>query len=49
MIDRRKRNKILREVKPAENINKNLQSFVEINLMQEEFLPSHYLQDHVYE
>ena len=37
------------EVKSVENINKNSQSFLEINLVQKEFLPSHKLQDHAYE
>ena len=37
------------EVKPVENINKNLQSFPEINPEQKEVLLSHKLQDHAYE
>ena len=37
------------EVKSVENINKNLQSFLEINPVQKEFLPSHKLQDPAYE
>ena len=38
VIDRGKRSKTLSEVKPVENINKNLQSFLEISL-----------RDHAYE
>ena len=49
VIDRGKRSKILNEVKPVKNINKNQQSFLEISIMQKEVLPSHKLQDHVYE
>ena len=37
MINRGKRSKTL---KPFENISKNLQSFLEINLVQKEVLPS---------
>ena len=37
------------EVKPVENISKNLQSFLDISPMQKEVLLSHKLQDHVYE
>ena len=33
MIDKGKRSKTLSEVKPVKNISKNLQSFLEINLM----------------
>ena len=36
MINRGKRSKTLSEVKPVENINKNLQSFPEINPVQKE-------------
>ena len=39
----------LSEVKLAENISKNLQSFLEISPMQKEVLLSHKLQDHAYE
>ena len=46
MIERGKRSKTLSEVKPVENIRKNLQSFLEISPMQKEVLPSHNLQDH---
>ena len=49
LINRGKRKKTLSEVKPAENISKNLQSFLETNPVQEEVLPSHKLQDHTYE
>ena len=49
MIHREKRSKTLSEVKPVENISKNLQSFLEISTMQKEVLPSHKLQDHVNE
>ena len=49
MIDRGKRSKTLSEVKPVENINKNLQSFLEISPMQKEVLLSHKLRDHAYE
>ena len=46
VIDRGKRSKTLSEVKPVGNINKNLQSFLEISPMQKEVLPSHNPQDH---
>ena len=49
MIDRGKRSKTLSEVKPVENINKNLQSFLEISPVQKEVLLSHKLRDHAYE
>ena len=49
MIDRGKRSKTPSEVKPVENISKNPQSFLDINLVQKEVLPSHKLQDHAYE
>ena len=48
MIDRGKRSKTLSEVKPVKNINKNLQSFLEISPMQKEVLLSHKRQDHAY-
>ena len=41
MIDRGKRSKTPSEVKPVENINKNLQSFLEISPVQKEVLLSH--------
>ena len=43
VIDRAKRSKTLSEVKPVENISKNLQSFLEKNLVQKELLLSHKL------
>ena len=49
VTDRGKRSKTLSEVKPVENIGKNLQSFLEISPMQKKVLPSHKLQDHIYE
>ena len=50
VIDIGKRSKTLSEVKPVENISKNLQeTFLEISPVQEEFLLSHKLQDHAYE
>ena len=49
MIDRRKRSKTLSEVKPVENVSKNLQSFPEISPVQKEVLLSNKLQDPSYE
>ena len=49
VIDRGKRSKTLSEVKPVENISKNLQSFLEISPLQKEVLPSHKPRDHAYE
>ena len=49
MINRGKRSKTLIEVKPAKNISKNLQRFLEISHMQNEVLPSRKLQYHAYE
>ena len=49
VIDRGKGSKTLSEVKPVENISKNMQSFLEISPMQKEVLLSHKLQDHAYE
>ena len=49
VIDRGKKSKTLSEVKPVENINKNLQSFLEISSVQKEVLLLHKLQDHAYE
>ena len=46
VIDRDKRSKALSEVKPGENISKNLKSFLEIRPVQKEFLPSRRLEDH---
>ena len=48
MIDRGKRGKTLSEVKLAENISKNSQSFLEISPVQKEVLISHKLEDHAY-
>ena len=48
VIDRGKRSKTLSEEKPVENINKNLQSFLEIIPMQKEVPLSHELQEHAY-
>ena len=44
-----KRSKTLNEVKPVENITKNLQSFLELSPMQKEVLLSQKLWDHAYE
>ena len=49
VIDRGKKSKTLSEVKPVENISKNLQSFLEISPVQKEVLLPHKLQDHAYE
>ena len=49
VINRGKKSKTLSEVKPVENISKNLQSFLEISPVQKEVLLSHKLQDHAYE
>ena len=49
VIDRGERCKTLSEVKPVENIIKNLQSFLEISPMQKEVLPSYKLRGHAYE
>ena len=43
VIDRGKISKTLSEVKPVENINKNLKSFLEISLVEKEVLYSHKL------
>ena len=48
VIDRGKRSKTPNEVKPVENIDKNLQSFLKIGPVQKQAPPSHKLQDHVY-
>ena len=47
--DRGKRSKTISEVRPDENISKNLQSFLEISPMQKKVLLLHKLQDHAYE
>ena len=49
VINRGKRSKIVSEVKPVENISKNLQSFLEVTPIQKEVLLSYQLQDHTYE
>ena len=49
MIDRGKRSKTLSEVKPVENISKNLQSFLEVSPVQKKVLLYHKLRDHAYE
>ena len=43
VIDRGKRIKTLSEVKLVKNISKNLQSFLEIGLVQKGVFPSHKL------
>ena len=43
-----KRSKTLGEIRPVNDINKNLQSFLEMGSVQKEGLPSHKLQDHAY-
>ena len=43
VINRGKRSKTLSDVKPFKNVSKNLQSFLEINLVQKEVLISHKL------
>ena len=49
VIDRGKRSKAMREVKPVENINEKLQSFPEIRPVQKEVLLSHKVRDHAHE
>ena len=49
VIDRGKRSKALSEVKPVENINKNLQSFLEVRPVQKEVPLLYKLRDHAYE
>ena len=49
VINRGKRSKKLSEVKPIENISKNLQSFLEISPEQKEVLRSHKQRDYAYE
>ena len=39
VIDRGKRTKMLNEVKPVDNMNKNQEIFLEISLVQNEVLP----------
>ena len=45
----RKKSKTLSEEKPVKKISKNLQSLLEIRLVQKEVLLSHKLKDHAYE
>ena len=49
VIEWEKRNKMLSQVKPVENISNNLQSFLEIIPVQKKVLPSNKLQHHAYE
>ena len=49
VINRGKRSKTVSEVKPVENISKNLQSFLEVTPVQKKVLLSYQLQDHTYE
>ena len=49
VIDSGKRSKTLNAVKLVKNMNKNSQSFLEINLVQKEVFLSDKLQDHAYE
>ena len=49
VINRGKRSKTLREVKPVENANKRLQNFLEVSPVQKAVFPSRKLEDHAYE
>ena len=49
VIQQRNESKTLSEVTLVENMPKNPQSFLEINLAQEEVLLSYKLQDHAYD
>ena len=49
VIDRRKRSKILSEVKPVKNICKSPQGLLEVIPVKKGVLLSHKPQDHVYE
>ena len=49
VIDREKRSKPQNEVKPFENIKKNLRSILKISPVQKDVLPSRKPQDHFYE
>ena len=44
VVNRGKRSKTLSEIKPAENISKSPESFLEISQVQKEVLLSHKLQ-----
>ena len=46
--EKRSKSKILSEVKPVENISKNLQSFLEISPVLKQVLASHELQHQEY-
>ena len=48
-INRGKTTNRLNEVEPVENVNNNLQSYLEVSPRLKEVLPSHKLQDHAYE
>ena len=48
VINRQKRSKKLNYIKPVENINNNMQSFLQMRPVQKQVLPSHNLQDHAY-
>ena len=49
MIGRGETSKTLNDAKPAQNINKNFQSFLKVSPIEKEFLLSHKLQDYAYE
>ena len=49
VIDRGKNSRTLSEVKPVNNISKNLQSFLVISPVQKEVLLSHTLREHAYQ
>ena len=49
VINRGKRSMTMSEVKPAKNICKDPQSFLEISPVQKEVLLSYKLQDHAFE
>ena len=48
VINRQKRSKKLNYIKPVQNINNNMQSFLQMRPVQKQVLPSHNLQDHAY-
>ena len=49
VINGLKTSKTMSETKPVKDTNKNPQGFLEVSLVQKEVLPSHKLQNHVYE
>ena len=49
VIDEGKKSKTLSDIKPVENISKNLQRFLEISPMLKEVPPSHKLEVLAYE